>query len=108
MTITATFNTYEEMLEFAASLLKKEAPKMKEAAPAPVTVQKPAETAVEEPPVTEAKTYTMTEVRSFLGNLRKAGKKDAVTALIHDLGYEKFTDIPEDKYGELMERAEEI
>lgn len=106
MTITATFNTYEEMLEFAASLLKKEAPKMEEPTPAPAA-EEPAPRP-EEPPVTEAKTYTMTEVRSFLGNLRKAGKKDAVTALIHDLGYEKFTDIPEDKYGELMARAEEI
>ena len=106
MTITATFNTYEEMLEFAASLLKKEAPKMKEAAPAPTPAPASAPEPAEEPAA--AKTYTMTEVRSFLGNLRKAGKKDAVTALIHDLGYEKFTDIPEDKYGELMERAEEI
>lgn len=106
MTITATFNTYEEMLEFAASLLKKDEPKKEKSAPAPAPTPAPvAEEPAEEP---AGKTYTMTEVRSFLGNLRKAGKKDAVTALIHDLGYEKFTDIPEDKYRELMARAEEI
>lgn len=105
MTITATFNTYEEMLEFAASLLRKE---QEVAAKEPEAVAEAPETVAEapDPAPAQEKTYTMTEVRAFLGNLRKAGKKEAVTALIRDLGYEKFTDIPEEKYGELMEKAE--
>ena len=56
----------------------------------------------------EEKTYTITEVRGFLGNLRKNGKKEAVTKLIEDMGYSKFSLVPEDKYPELMRRAEEL
>ena len=101
MTITATFNTYEEMVEFAKNLLQQEeTTKVKEEA-----VAEPQPEPVKAEP---AKTYSMTEVRAYLGNLRKAGKKEAVTALIRSLGYEKFTDIPEEKYGELMQKAGEL
>lgn len=54
------------------------------------------------------KTYSMVEVRKFLGDLRKAGKKEEVTALLEGMGYPKFTDVPEEKYAELMKKAEAI
>ena len=101
MTIKIEFqaDTFEEMREVLAKMLgsASEVP----AAPAKEEPETAEEPAAEEP--TQA--YTMTDVRAFLGDLRKRGKKEAVSGLIKDLGYEKFTDIPEEKYAELMEKA---
>ena len=99
MTIQITVGSIEELEEFARSLLKEK--QEEKTAPIPEkTAPVPEKTA----PVPE-KAYTITEVRAFLGNLRKAGKKDEVTKLIADLGYEKFTEVPEDRYAELMKKA---
>ena len=110
MTITATFSNYEEMVDFAKNLLQQEISTKAQPTEAAGAVAEPEPEPVKEEkaPAAEEKTYSMTEVRAYLGNLRKAGKKEAVTALIHDLGYEKFTDVPAEKYGELMKKAEEL
>ena len=71
-------------------------------APVEATAEAPAETA------SEAHAYTKPEVRAYLGALRKAGKKEAVSKLIRDMGYQAFTDIPEDRFEELMEKAREL
>ena len=89
-------NSLEELKELAEALLEKQEEK---------TTPIPEKTAPVPEKTTPEKAYTITEVRAFLGNLRKAGKKDEVTKLIADLGYEKFTEVPEGRYAELMEKA---
>ena len=126
MQIVVTVNDYEELLGFARKLLAQEATakteflkteevkedikeslkeKVKEILPAPEPEpgEVPFETKEEEP----AK-YTQAEVRKFLGELRKAGKKAEVTALINSMGFTRFTDVPEEKFPELMEKARAI
>lgn len=134
MQIVITVNSYEELMDFARQLLshettaKAEFLKMEEveadikkslkekakeilhdAGPVP-DMPKPVKDEVpfeekEEPKTTE---YTQTDVRKFLGELRKAGKKAEVTALINSLGFSRFTDVPEEKFPELMEKARAI
>ena len=115
MTIQVNVESYDELVEFARKLLE---PTLKEPAvdtrpvpavdvtpePVPLPEPEPEPVPFEEP----EKTYTITEVRAYLGNLRKAGKKEEVTQLISDMGYEKFTQVPEERYAELMKRAEEL
>ena len=136
MQIVVTVNSYEELMDFARQLLshettaKAEFLKMEEVKediqkslkekakeilhnagpvpdmpkPEPVKDEAPFEEK-EEPKTAE---YTQTDVRKFLGELRKAGKKAEVTALINSLGFSKFTDVPEEKFPELMEKARAI
>lgn len=106
MTIQITVGSIEELEEFARSLLKEKTVENsgKTVAKTPEPVKEP-EPVKDPEPVDEKKAYSLTEVRAFLGNLRKAGKKDEVTKLIADMGYEKFTQVPAERYGELMEKA---
>lgn len=53
-----------------------------------------------------AKQYTLEEVRAKLADISKAGKQQQVVALIASLGAKKLTDVPADKYGQLMAEAE--
>ena len=46
------------------------------------------------------------EVRSRLAEIAKAGKTDAVKALLRDFGAEKLTDVPAERYAELLAAAE--
>ena len=117
MTIQVTVKDFDELREFARMLLSQT-----ESAAAPAEIKQETTAKVEpdpEPipkpveeeksaPEKEEKIYTITEVRGFLGNMRKNGKKEAVTKLIEDMGYSKFSLVPEDKYPELMRRAEEL
>lgn len=112
MKIVLEFDSFEDMEAFAAKMLAKgpvvqvtEAP-VREAAPEP---EEPAVTAMPEPaPEPEGEAYTMADVRAYLAGLRKAGKKTEVTALLKEMGADKFTDIPEESYAELMRKAREI
>ena len=45
------------------------------------------------------------DVRTKLGQLSKAGKKTQVQELIKSFGVDKLSQIPEEKYGEVMEKA---
>ncbi len=56
----------------------------------------------EEPPV------TLEEVRAKLAAISQAGKKAEAKALLDQFGVAKLTDLPADKYAELLARAEEI
>ena len=120
MTIQISVESYDELIEFAKKLLEPKQAKITitpdnitltpAQVPTPVTVT-PAQDPIPEPepePVKEDPTYTITEVRAYLGNLRKSGKKEEVTKLIADMGYSKFTDIPAERYAELMKKAEEL
>jgi hypothetical protein len=52
--------------------------------------------------------YTLEQVRAKLASLAQSGKQKEVKELIASFGVKKLTDIPEDKYPEVMEKAEEI
>ena len=120
MTINVTFDSIEEMEAFARQIAKETGMKAQEPkAKSPVT-EKPeepkkvpvAEEAVAEEPKAEdlpfEKTYTMEDVRKKLLELQKAGKKQQVAELIASFGAKKFPEIPAEKYGELMKKAEEL
>lgn len=78
----------------------------------PVEVETPAEEPQEEkgeePIAQEEPQYSLPDVRAKLAELQKAGKRQQVQALIQSYGVDKLTQIPEDKYRELMEKAGEI
>lgn len=60
----------------------------------------------EEKTMTEA--YTLVDVRAKLAALNKAGKKEKVQALIRSFGVEKLSQIGEEHYAQLMEKAGEL
>lgn len=65
------------------------------------------EEAAAAPPVAE-KTYALEDVRAKLAELNKSGKRAEVKSLLGSFGAVKLSDVPADKYGELMEKAGEI
>ena len=136
MTITAVFETFEELKTFAENILSTgpikesvcsvEVDKPHETAPAPA-VRNPAPQAAPAvtqtaPPIQQQATaqasvqqaekkemtYTLVDVRKRLSELSKSGKKEQVQKLIASFGVEKLSQLSEDKYLELMEKAGEI
>lgn len=111
MTIRLEFDSYNEMYTFCADIIGSRKPAKEK----PVIVQEP-EAKQEEPTVEkeetpiqeEEHTYSKTEVRAYLAKLQKEGKKKEVTELINSLGFDKFSEVPEDKYSELMKKAGEL
>ncbi len=55
-----------------------------------------------------APTVTLEQVRAKLAALAQAGKQAQVKKLINDFGASKLTEIPAEKYPELLAAAEEI
>lgn len=51
---------------------------------------------------------TLEEVRSKLATLSQSGKQAEVKKLITDFGAKKLSDIPEEKYPEVLEKLEEL
>lgn len=135
MTITAVFETFEELKTFAENILStgpikepvcsvevdkphETAPKTKEnpgpQVPPVVTQTEPptqqqatAQASVQHAEKKEM-TYTLVDVRKRLSELSKSGKKEQVQKLIASFGVEKLSQLSEDKYLELMEKAGEI
>lgn len=119
MNIRLDFDNYEEMIDFCTRLIG-----IGKTVEIPEAVTRPAEpesTAPEEPtpaveeaepdaeePAAEEPVYTKEDIRAKLRDLQKAGKKKEVSELIESFGVTKFTEIPQDKYNELMEKAEEL
>ena len=56
----------------------------------------------------KTKTYTLVDVRAKLGELQKSGKRDQVKELLKSFEAAKLSDVPEEKYAELMEKAGEL
>ncbi|MBU3128993.1 rRNA biogenesis protein rrp5 [Clostridium tagluense] len=56
----------------------------------------------------EVKEVTLQEVRGTLARLSKNGKQEQVKALIKSFGATKLTEIPKEKYGELLSEANSI
>src|SRR5690606_31907676 len=57
---------------------------------------------------TEKQTVSLEQVREKLAALAKAGKQEQVKELITSYGVSKLTEIPAEKYAELLEKAEAI
>lgn len=120
MQINATFESFEEMREFAKQMAggelpkskqeKKEGPKEQKTSPVeePVNQQPDPEPEEEEAPAEPEAAYTLVDVRTKLGALTKAGKKAQVQELIKSFGVDKLSQIPEDKYQEVMQKAGEL
>lgn len=71
-----------------------------------VTVETTAPPATE--PVKENKVVTLAEVRGVLANLAKDGHRDKVAELIKEFGATKLSEVPAEKYAELLAKAEDI
>jgi hypothetical protein len=76
-------------------------PKAKKAAPAPALE-------VEAPAPAPAASVTLVQVRARLAELSSEGKKEAIKKLMSDFGVSKLTEVPEEKYSELMTAAEAL
>ncbi len=66
---------------------------------------KPADSAK---PADNQPTLTLETVRAKLANLSQGGKQKEVKAIIESFGVKKLTDIPAEKYPEVMEKAAEL
>ena len=56
----------------------------------------------------EVKEITLQEVRGTLARLSKNGKQEQVKAIIKSFGATKLTEIPKEKYGELLSETNSI
>lgn len=59
-------------------------------------------------PATEEKKPTFKEVRGALAALSQSGKQKEVKELITAFGAKKLSDIPKDKYAEVLQKAGEL
>ncbi|AHM57277.1 hypothetical protein EAL2_c19960 [Peptoclostridium acidaminophilum DSM 3953] len=59
---------------------------------------------------TEAKEKqpTLEEVRAKLAELSQSGKQSQVKKLISEFGAKKLSDIPEERYAQVLQKAEEL
>lgn len=132
MTITAVFESLEEMQEFAGKLnggsiqgavqefikgediYRTSETKQQTCMQDEISEDRETPEDADEPmePTTEQKDegpgYTLVQVREKLSELQKAGKRAQVQELIAGFGVKKLTEIPEDKYSELMQKAGEL
>ena len=56
----------------------------------------------------QEKTYTLEEVRAKLAALSRSGKQAQIKEIIASFGVNKLTEIPAEKYPEVMAKAEKI
>ena len=56
----------------------------------------------------DGETYTLEQVREKLASLSRSGKRAEVKAIIEGCGVTKLTEIPEEKYAEVMKKAGEL
>lgn len=118
MKIVCEFYSAAEMVEFARLICSKsgvtaKAEQTEEVKPAFSSGRdveeddKKTEEAVQESPE-KTQPYTLVDVRAKLAELQKSGKRDQVKRLLEELGAGKLSDVPEEKYGLLMEKAGEL
>jgi hypothetical protein len=62
----------------------------------------------EEAPAPKVSSITLEQVRAVLAEKSQAGKQPQVKALIKKFGADKLTQIPEDRYEELLKEVEGI
>lgn len=61
------------------------------------------ESTTEEPKTSETKNITLTDVRAVALKLSKAGRSDLLKEIFAKFGATKLSEVPEDKYADLME-----
>lgn len=119
--ITLTFGSYEEMVDFARQVIDNEKPAKGEAADKPEpygrqiakdfpdanTKAEDKEAEPEEESPAEA-AYTLVDIRTALAKLNKEGKKAQVQELIKSFGADKLSQIPADRYPEVMQKAGDL
>ncbi|HLN88997.1 MAG TPA: hypothetical protein VK253_02920 [Candidatus Binatia bacterium] len=74
-------------------------------------VEEPKEELKEEPkqkPQSSPSQVSLEQVRAVMTSLTQSGKQAEAKELIRSLGYKKLTDVPADRYAELLAAAEEI
>lgn len=81
---------------------KAEPAKAEAAKPEPEKKAEPEKTA-DEKKTEEKAALTLTDVRAVALKLSKAGKSDALKEIFAKFGATKLSEVPEDKYAELME-----
>ena len=54
------------------------------------------------------KRYTVAEVRAFVAERSKPENRPKIRAILKSLGVSKLTELPEDKYGQLMEEVSRL
>jgi hypothetical protein len=74
----------------------------------PTTPPVPAAPAETPKPADTPKAVTLEQVRDKLQDLARGGKKDQVKKLIESFGAQKLTDIPAEKYTEVLAGAEAL
>ena len=115
MTINVAFSSFEEIIEFAHRIAagqtvpegEKEIttiPVAKKEAPA----KKAAAVKEEKPAAAEEKKVSLEDVRSALGALLKAGKKEQVGELLKEFGASKLPDIDPADYPALLKKVGEL
>lgn len=121
VTIDMSFDSFKELMDITAStqdsskeriyetiqkaVARKTTTKVEE--PEPDTALEPQETTSTPDPAPQP-SLTIVEVRSKLADLRRNGKRDEIKDLLKKFGADKLTEVPEDKYPELMEKAEAL
>lgn len=112
MSITVTFNSYEEMVAFAKQIagvpeqgeVKQKVKKAKE--PIPSENNAPADIEEEVPfEKEETKTYTLEEVRAELAKLTRSGKQKEVKEILTSFGAKNLSSVDPKDYAALMEKA---
>ena len=80
------------------------------ATPEPTTQPAPETASTSEfaPATAPEATYTLVQVREKLATLSQAGKQAQVKTLITKMGAAKLSDVPAEKYAELMKEAEAL
>ncbi len=54
------------------------------------------------------KKVTLEDVRAILAEISRSGKTQEVRALLKGFGADKLSDVPPEKYSELLQKAEEL
>jgi hypothetical protein len=88
------------MNKLAEAMMASQPKAKKPAAPAPAPEA--------EAPADSAPAVTLVQVRARLAELSSEGKKEAIKKLMSDFGVSKLTEVPEEKYSELMTAAEAL
>lgn len=70
--------------------------------------KQPVEEPIGSPATAKEKLPTLEEVRSKLATLTQIGKQSEVKQLITDLGVVKLSDVPKEKYPQLLETARKL
>lgn len=74
----------------------------------PTDSAKPADKPADKTKPADQTTYTLETVRAKLATLSQNGMQKEVKAIIESFGVKKLTDIPAEKYPEVMKKAAEL